>query len=172
VSLQSRLASFITAVGADIKALQYNQAGMERRGTTDWTNSTTTPTDIFTGFTPAAQTTYLVEAFLMGNTAATTTALQVALVGPTTGIGSVAIKYQLPATTNTEFLSFIAGMSNFPGNTTAPAAFALYKVEGVFITTTPGVGNVRFQGQSEIGGSLVTVRIGSFMRWTAITTHA
>lgn len=140
----------------------------EQIRSTDWTNSTTTSTDVFTGFAPAANTNYLVDCLLMVFSVATTTGVQTALSGPTTGITRSAVKIQSPATTTTDMINHTAlnVLQSAGGALTSPSLLVIQGI--IMVGAAPNALNIRVTGRSELAGSNVTISAGSSMRWRTL----
>lgn len=209
MSLQTRLDALITAIGADIKALQTGGAGAgtkvsalpsagaldgtelvpvvqggiterttvadlrpwrEQITTSTYVNATLTATDVYTGFTPAANTRYLVDALLTVQSNAATTGVQIALAGPTTGITRAAVKVISAASATTDKIDHISGLNTFQVATaglTTPNLLSLQAI--VEVGGTPGAGNIRIQCKSEVAiANAVQIFPGSSMRWRAM----
>lgn len=199
MTLQSRIAELITAIGADVKADRTTMGTLASLTTTAktslvaainevnaksggsgsdpwthqalssaWTNSTVTGLDVFTGFTPAANTRYIVDCLLSASSAATATGIQTGLAGPTTGITSAAVKISSPLTATTEQLSSI-GLNAFSAPATSLTTPQLILLQAIVeVGATPGAGNIRLQARSEVAASVITLRAGSSMRWRTI----
>lgn len=180
MSLQTRLASLIAAIGADIKQLNADVAALSGSGsgsgsgsdpwtyqvvTTSWTNSTLTGTDIVAGFAPAASTRYIIESLLSVQAAAATTGVQTRFSGPTTGINQAAIKIVSAASTTADKVDHVP-LNTFQAAAAGLTTPSLLSVQAIIdVGASPGAGNLRVQGRSEVSASLVTVFPGSFMRW-------
>jgi hypothetical protein len=178
VTLLSRLGELITAIGADIKRIDADIAalGGGSGGADPWThqaltalytNTTVTASNVFAGFTPAANTRYIVDCLLSAYSAATATGIQTGLAGPTTGITAAAVKVSTPLTATTEQLSSI-GLNAFSAPGTSLVTPNLILVQAIIETATPGAGNIRLQARSEVAGSAINIRPGSSMRWRTI----
>lgn len=173
--LAGRLSSWATQIGADIKQLR---ADLQAKGgssgaepwthqvlTTPYTNSTTSQTPIFPGFTPEADKTYVLDALLMVQSAASTTGVRAILTSPYDSLLESAVRFVTPltatidradTTTADQFSLATTGLT-FPNLMTVQAIF---KYVPVFED-----GPVTLAGASEIAGSLITVHPGSSMRW-------
>lgn len=180
MSLQTRLAPLIAAVGADIKQLRADIAAVPSGsgGSDPWThqalttartNSTVTGADIFTGFAPAANTRYIVDALLSVITQAGTTGVQTALLAPTTGITRAAVKIVSSSSTTADKIDNLA-LNAYQGATAGIATLSsLISIQAIIdVGATPGAGNVRAAFRSEVAGSTVTINPGSSMRWRTI----
>lgn len=176
MSLQTRLAALITAIGADIKNINTQLSTLlttaypwlEEVRSSAYTNSTVNASDVFTGFKPNANTRYIVDVFASVFTAAITTGIQVGLTGPTSGITASAVKIITANTSAADTISHTA-LNNFQTMTaglTTPTLLSLQAL--VEVGASPGIGNIRLQAKSEVAGSLVTIRPGSSMRWREI----
>jgi hypothetical protein len=120
------------------------------------------------GFTPAANTTYVIEAFLPSWSAAAATGIQFALAGPSSGINFSGVTIRQPMTATTE--QFYHGVIN----TFNTAGTALTTMSLAFITAivgvgaNPGAGNLRVQLKSEVNNSAVSVKAGAVMLYRAV----
>lgn len=191
MSLQTRLEALVAAIGADVKAVNTSIGNLasllttdksslvaainevrsgtfpwvEQIRTTDYTNSTTTASDVFTGFAPVGNGRYLIEATLAAQAAAITTGVQ---VGVTSGgplvysamhINTVGANNALDYNYRSAF--GVQGPS--PDSLTTPSIINVVAL--VEIGTTPLAGNTRIQAKSEVAASLITIKAGSLMRW-------
>lgn len=135
----------------------------------DYANATITGSDVFAGFAPAANTTYVVETKMIVRTALGTTAIQTALAGPASGITNAAIKINSAASATADLISHIATLNTFQVATAGLTTNTLLIIEGlVVVGALPGAGNIRVQARSEVAASAVTVAAGSMMRWRTI----
>lgn len=136
----------------------------ERRAT-DWTNSTITTSDIFTGFVPIANTRYEVECFLIVKSADATSGLQLGLMGPG-GLNVAAQKITMCSSATADLIGNVVGFGIFAAGST-PANYGIAKVSGfVEYGASPAAGNnVRLIGRAETAGQVATVRDDSYMRW-------
>jgi hypothetical protein len=168
-SLQARLASLISSIGGDVKALQsatFVGAGWtEEVRTTNYVNSTVTGTDVFTGFTPGANKKYLIHGYLMTVSAATGNGAQFAVLVPT-GMTSSACKFVVPLTATTDRVDSLAAGS-YSGATTGLVTNTLSLVTAIILVgASPGAGNIRIAGRSETAlTNGLTVLPPSVMRW-------
>ncbi len=132
---------------------------------TDYTNSTTTETDVFTGFTPAANTNYEVEVFAVVFTVVGTTGFQGGLGGPATGTNLV--MQMVAFTNNTQGMNWNSintfGVITAGSASTTNSAYTVKSL--VQMGASPGAGNIRFIAKSEIAASQITLKAGSYMRW-------
>lgn len=165
MSLQTRLAELVAAIGADIKALRASNWS-EQILTTPYTNSTTTLSDIFAGFTPQASSRYFIDVTMSVASAASTTGVVMGLAGPTSGITFSAVKVVQYLSVSSDRIAH-SGINSFTTTvadySTAPT---IATIQAILETgTTGGAGNIRPQARSEIAGSPITVRPGSMMRW-------
>lgn len=180
MSFQTRLAALISAVGADVKQLRADIAALPSGGsggsdpwthqalTTSWTNSTTTATDIFTGFTPVAGTRYIVDALLSVVTQAATTGVQTSLAGPTSGITRSAVKIVSSASGTTDKIDHLA-LNGFQAAAAGVTSIStLLSIQAIIDVSAASTTRIRPVGRSEVAGSLVTVLPGSSVRWRTI----
>ncbi len=140
--------------------------------TSDQTNDTVTAAAITAlSATLAASSIYEFEAILLCKSAATTTGVQLRVMGPTSETEFVCyditqLTTNTLVTTNTRRQYFIAFDTNM-ANLDAPAANSLFPVfiKGILKTTgsTPAV-PLSFQFNSEVASSLVTIAAGSLLR--------
>jgi hypothetical protein len=130
------------------------------------TAPTTTAVDVHTGFTPSANTRYIVDALLMVTSAAATTGVQTALLGPSTGITRVAVKIVSAATVTTDKIDHISALNTYQVATaglTTPSLIYLQAV--VDVGASPGAGTIKVAFKSEVASSAVVVQPGSSIRW-------
>jgi hypothetical protein len=135
--------------------------------TVAYTNSTVTATDVFTGFTPAANTRYIVDVLVSVAAAAVTTGVQTGLTGPTTGITRSAVKVVSASAAGTDLISHQA-LNAFQVAAASLTTPTLLSLQAVIEVGTPGAGNIRFQAKSEVAASAITIYPGSSMRWRTI----
>lgn len=195
MSLQTRLEALVSAIGADVKALNTSVGALasltttaktslvaainevnakpsgggtsvwtEQIRTTDYTNSTVTASDVFTGFAPVGGGIYLIESTLAVQSAAVATGVQVGLTtaGP---VVYSAMKISAPDAQTVEYIyhSAFSVQAPTPNGITTPA---ILQITGMIqMGATPAAGNVRIQAKSEVAGSLITVKTGSIMSW-------
>ena len=179
MSLQSRLASFITAVGADIKQIKSDISSHTHPETgadpwthqalaTGYTNSTVTASDVFAGFTPLANTRYIVDALLSVQAAAATTGVQTGLMGPTTGIPRSAVKIVSAINATSDKIDHLS-INGFQVATAGLQTPYLVSIQAIVeVGATPGAGKIRIQARSEVANSLIIIHPGSSMRWRTI----
>lgn len=142
-----------------------------RKLTSDFVTSSATAVDITSlGFTPAANTTYEFEAFLLTRTATTT-------VGPRPGLawatgmsdGAAEIRQASAATTdlitngNTSaaILCAVGGVPTTTGSWKAT-------IKGVGVVGSNTTGTIRIQLASETAGTNVTAKTGSYLKYRTI----
>lgn len=135
---------------------------------TAYTNSTITASDVFTGFTPVANTRYIVDALLSVSAAAITTGVQTALFGPSSGITRSAVKLIAANTSAADTISHTS-LNNFQTMTAGLTTPTLLSIQAIIeVGATPGAGNIKVQAKSEVAASVVTIYPGSSMRWRTI----
>lgn len=148
-----------TAVAAGGDGWTYERLGA------DWTNSTVTDSDIFAGFTPAANKAYEIEVKALVESAIQTTGIQVGLVGPT-GQTTISQHVRTPGTATSVLDNHLSVFGRATAGTTVAAPSILTLSAFVRYGAGPGAGNVKLQGRSEVGGgSTVTMYTKSYMRW-------
>jgi hypothetical protein len=156
----ANLTALLTALGLPVAL----------RTTSDLVESSGSPTDV-TGlsFTPAANSTYLVEVWLAWKTAATTTGLQWTFSGPTSG-ATLQTQVQSVFNTTTAELSRSGAFDAMIAGTGESSTSVTYIARGAAIVVTGGSpsGNVKVQVQTEVAASAVTVLTGSVLRYTLI----
>jgi hypothetical protein len=135
--------------------------------TVAYTNSTVTASDVFAGFTPAANTRYIVDVLASVSAAAATTGVQTGLTGPTTGITRSAVKVVSSSAAATDLISHQA-LNAFQAAAASLTTPTLLSLQAIVEVATPGAGNIRFQAKSEVAGSVITIYPGSSMRWRTI----
>lgn len=198
MSLQSRLADLITAIGADVKADRTTMGALSAlttsaksslvaainevnakpggSGSDPWTyqalttlysNTTITASDVFTGFTPAASTRYIVDVLAMVSSAAATTGVQCALAGPTSGINRAAVKIVSASAAGTDLITHTA-LNTFQAAVAGLTTPTLLLVQAIVDNQGGGTGNIRLQARSEVAASQITIWPGSSMRWRTI----
>jgi hypothetical protein len=179
MSLATRLADFITAVGTDIKSLQA-QINALTSSTDPWTyrvvaadvtNSTTTAGDI-TGLTiPTSLATgkYILEGKIFFTSAAATTGIQLGFTFPAQV--DLAAMWQIPAGVGGVNIHHQTVTAVYSGSTAAPAAAPadfVGVVDGVFVVNSAMSAAIIAQQRSEIAGSAVVTKAGSFIRYRKI----
>lgn len=134
--------------------------------TTTYVNATESGINVFTGFTPGANKKYFIEAELSAQAIAVDNAVQLALLGPATGITRVAVKVITPTEATEEIESALAlnAYSEQDAAMTTPSIYTLLAI--VEVGATPGAGHIRV-GAKALTAAANAVRIfpGSFMRW-------
>lgn len=145
--------------------------------TGDVSNNTITPAAVGGfGVTLEVDSIYEFRMRLYVRTAATTTGVQIAITGPTSQITDVAysVQHSTTATLGTgnvrrQHLNALA--TNFAA-TDAPVANATFaiEIEGFLVTdpATPPASDIGLQLASEIGGSNVTLKKGSWMSFARL----
>lgn len=175
MSLQTRLAALITAIGADIKSINTQLASLQANSgpwtdqilTTTHNNARTTATEPFVGFAPLANSLYLVEVIGSIQSSVATTGVQTALAGPTSGIMAAAVKITSAASATADKVDHL-GLNTFQVATAGLLTPNLYNLQAIVETAGPvGAGNIRLQLKSE-ANSQVTMRPGSIFRWRTI----
>lgn len=137
---------------------------------TDFTEIANTITDTGLAFTPAANSVYLVEAFLLFKTDAVTTGMQWTFSGPASGATTQSQVVHVPTSTTAEVAE--EGLIDVVAAGTAVAATTTtYLATGqcVVITGATPVGAVKVRAKSEVNTSVLTVLAGSFIRVTKIS---
>lgn len=138
----------------------------------DFTTSSATAVDVTgLGFTPAANTSYEFECFLMLRTATATVNPRAGLAWPTGGTDGVAMISESQAANTAPLAAngninaaLLIAVGGLPNTTQSWPAW----IEGMFIAGASPSGNVRVQLASETAGTVVRVVIGSFIRWRAL----
>jgi hypothetical protein len=176
VTLESRLAALITAIGADIKSLKSQMSDLlsssypwsEQIVTTTYTNSTVNASDVTSGFIPVANTRYIVDILASVSSAAVATGVQTAIAGPTKGITSSAVKIVSASAAASDLITHTSLNTFQPaaGGLTSPSLLSIQAI--IEVGASPGTANIRFQAKSEVAGSAITIRPGSSMRWRVI----
>ena len=179
MSLQTRLTALAQAIGADIKRLDGRINALPSGGGSDpWTsqalstayvNATTAATDVFAGFTPAANTRYIVDVLASVQSNAATTGVQVGLSGPTTGITRAAVKVVSASGAAADKIDHL-GLNAFQVATAGLVTPNLLMLQAIVeVGATPGAGNIRLQAKSEVAiANAITIHPGSSMRWRTI----
>lgn len=178
MSLQTRLTSLVQAIGADIKSLQsqINALGggggsdpwtVQANTTASTTSSTSTPVEPFAGFTPAANTRYIVDILAIVSVGVNTTGIQAALAGPSTGITRSAVKIVSAATATSDKIDHLA-LNAFQLSTGSLTSPSLHLIQAIVdVGASPGAGAIRAQFKAEVAAP-ITVHPGSSMRWRTI----
>lgn len=139
--------------------------------TGDFVTSSATAVDI-TGlaFTPAANTQYEFEALLLLRTATTTVGPRPGLAWPTGGTDGVA-EIIMPTSGTADVLVYgnvnaalLAAVGGLPDTTQSYPA----RIRGTFVAGASPSGTIKLQMASETGGTNVTVKAGSFLKYRAI----
>lgn len=134
----------------------------------DAVNNTTSTANVGIGFTAAANTNYLVQCFLPVLSAATTTGIQLALGGPTSGNNYAAVQIRTPATGTTDFITHTA-LNTYTAATSGLTSVALATIWALIsVGPTPAAGDVRVLFKSEVATSAVTVKAGAVMLYRAV----
>lgn len=139
------------------------------RLSSDVVESSGSPTDTGLAFTPAANSTYLVEVWLAWKTAATTTGLQWTFSGPTSGATLQAQVQSVFNTTTAELArsgAFDAMVAGTGESSTAIAYIA--RGAALVVTGASPSGTVKVQVQTEVPASAVTILTGSVLRYTLV----
>lgn len=151
-----------TAVSAKEDAWTYERLA------SDFTRNVATLADVFTGFTPAANTKYEWEVRGAILTDAATTGFQSDMNGPT-GENWVAYKINSAASATTDLLTHGTAWATLNTSVNNLAATNILLVTGMCsYGASPGAGNVRLRARMESGGVSVTMKAGSYMRWRAL----
>lgn len=172
MSLESRLAAFIAAVGADIKLLKARPSDpwtTQSLGDTTYSNATLGLTDIFPGFAPVPNKNYEVRSRLICGVNVSTTGMQTVLAGPANA-ERAAVKISTPLSASTEQVNNYSDLNQIQTMAAGYAGFSLLCIEAV-IDFGPSIlaGNVRVQARSEVAATnAVRVYTGSFMSWREI----
>lgn len=180
MSLQTRLTALAQALGADVKQIKADILSHTHPGggsdpwtsqalSTAYVNATVTATDVFTGFTPVANTRYIVDVLASVQSNAATTGVQVGLTGPATGITRSAVKVVSAASATADKIDHIA-LNAFQVATAGLAIPNLLMLQAIVeVGASPGAGNIRLQAKSEVAiANAVTIHPGSSMRWRTI----
>lgn len=132
-----------------------------------YVNATVTASNVFAGFTPAANKTYLIDVLLMVQANAATTGVQTAIAGPTTGITRAAIKINSAATATTDKVDHISSLNTFQVATAGLVTPTLLYIQAIVaVGATPGAGDIRVSCKSEVAiANAVQIFPGSSMRW-------
>lgn len=180
MSLASRLADLITAIGADIKSLQ-TQINNISSGADPWTYLVVTPTDVPNSTVTAADVTglsipstlatgkYILEGKLFFTSAATTTGAQFGLVFPAQV--DLAAMWQVPATATTSTTHNQTATATYSGGTAAPVvapADSVALLDGVFSVNSAMASAITVQQRSEVAASAIVCKVGSFIRYRKI----
>jgi len=145
----------------------------------DATNSTTSGTAVPSfGVTLEASAIYEFEIILRCQTAAATTGLQFQITGPTSQVEWTAYEIEVmtaatlsASITSRQAFSALAADFAGPGGTAANTDY-LTKVKGLLKTTsTTPASDIGITFKSETGGSQVTLKTGSVMRFRKINTN-
>lgn len=137
----------------------------------DFVTSNATAVDV-TGlaFTPAANTQYEFEAVLLLRTATTTVGPRPGLAWPTGGTDGVA-DIVMPTSATAQVLVFgninaalLAAVGGLPNTTQSYPS----RIRGTFLAGASPSGTVKIQLASETGGTNVTAKTGSFLKYRAI----
>lgn len=175
MSLQTRLASLVTAIGADIKSLQTQINALsvgsgpwsEQILTTAHNNSTTTASEPFAGFDPAPNTRYLIECVALISSNAQTVGVQTALAGPTSGIPSAGVKIVTAASTTADKVDHLL-LNSFQTATAGLTIPNIYNLQAIVdVGANPAAGNIRLQMKAE-NNTQVTMRAGALFRWRTL----
>lgn len=162
------------------KVLKVNSAGDGVEFSSEWTYivlgsdfSTTSASAVdVTGlaFTPAASTSYEFEALLLCRTSSAGVAALPGLAWPTGGTDGVAEVTATNAAGGADRMrgnisaSVLSGATNIPDATNSHMG----TVRGMFIAGGSPSGTVKLQLASEIGGTSVSVKAGSFLKYRVI----
>ncbi len=170
MSLETRLATFISAVGADIKALQARSPSSEwteQRLTATYSNATIAGTDVFSGFTPVASKRYHVEALLNVQSSAAASGVQTSLLGPTTGITRAGVRIKAALTATTEKVDYLSALNAYQVTTTGVVTATLIQLQAIIeVSPSPGAGPIRVGARAEVAAvNAVQIFPGSHMRW-------
>ena len=138
----------------------------------DFTNSTTTPTDV-TGlaFAPAASKRYEIEGRFFVRSAATTTGAQIGVVWPTGIVAPSAANLGSPqSSTAMRLANATRGTTLSATSTGVPSTTleALGYLDAVLTAGGSPSGTFKIRLDSEVSGSLVTMVAGSFIRYREI----
>lgn len=137
----------------------------------DFVTSSATAVDV-TGlaFTPAANTQYEFEAVLLLRTATATVGPRPGLAWPTGGTDGVA-DIAMPTSATAQVLVFgnfnaalLAAVGGLPNTTQSYPS----RIRGTFLAGASPSGTVKIQLASETGGTNVTAKTGSFLKYRAI----
>lgn len=167
MSLQGRLSSLITAIGADIKALRK----LTSRLTASVANSTVTYASTGLSITLEAGKTYEIKAFGQFQSAATTTGIGLRLGGTAT---ATRIRYNIfiygMGTANTLSVRSPTSINGSPTASPGVAAAATeypWTIEGLIVVNAGGTLTVDFM--SEVAGSAVTIQSDSYLEVQEVT---
>ena len=170
MSLETRLAALVAAIGADIKALQAAGAEQQQKLTATYVNATVTGTDVFAGFTPAANKRYEIESVMSAQSAAAASGIQIALLGPSTGITRVATRINTPSGAAADLIANLNALNAYTTATASLATPHLILLSSIVEVGTPGAGNLRIGARAESAAANgVQIFPGSFMRWRDVT---
>ena len=138
----------------------------------DFTNSTTTPTDV-TGlaFAPAASKRYEIEGRFFVRAAATTTGAQIGVVWPTGIVAPSAANLGSPQSSTAMSLANPTRGTTLSANSTGVPSTTLEAMGYLNAVLTTGgspSGTFRVRLDSEVASSLVTMVAGSFIRYREI----
>lgn len=135
--------------------------------TATYVNATVTGTDVFSGFTPAANKKYLIDALLSVQSNAATTGVQTAILGPTTGITRSATKINSASAAGTDLITHISALNTYQVAVAGLTTPNLLYIQSIIeVGATPGAGNIRVGARSEVAiSNAVQMFPGSSMRW-------
>ena len=171
MSLETRLTALTAAVGADIKALQASGAEQQQKLTATYVNATVTGTNVFAGFTPLANKRYAIEAVLVAQSAAAASGIQIALLGPSTGITRATARVVTPSGAAADLIANLNALNAYTAATASLTTPHLILLDGVVEVGTPGAGNIRIGARAEsAAANAVQIFPGSFMRWKDLDT--
>lgn len=126
----------------------------------DTVNSTVNLTDSGLEFNVKANESYYFKAFIPYSSAATTTGSRWVIDG-STAVMSVRSSYPLTATTHTT--NFVSAYNQPAAANASSLTVNSAVIEGVITPSVTGIVKVRFA--SEVAGSAITARAGSFIEW-------
>lgn len=176
MSLASRLASLISAIGADVKSLQTQINALDAPWTylrvtgSNVTNNTTSLSDV-TGLTTGtglAAGTYEIEGKILFTSAAATTAAYFSLIYPAQINPGVTIEVAEGAFNFSTYHVVATGV--LAGGAAAPAANKnlLARVSGFFVVSGAMASTMKLQFRSEVASSTITVKPPSYIRYRKV----
>ena len=170
MSLETRLAALVAAIGADIKALQAMGAEQQQKLTATYANATVTGSDVFAGFPPLTNKRYAIEAVMSAQSATANSGIQIALLGPSTGITRVTTRIVTPSGAAADLIANLNALNAYTVATASLATPHLILLDAIVEVGTPGAGNLRIGARSETAAAnAVQIFPGSFMRWRDVT---
>ena len=172
MSLQTRLAALITAIGADIKSLQAQITALTSGSTGPWTyvvassdvvNSTVTASSVVSTGTGLSAGKYVLEGKMWWTSAVSTTEPTFSLVFPAQIAIGAAWRDSLSIVTTSTGATITDNVAT-PGQTNS----YLTQVEGIFTVTGTMASSLSAQIASKVASSSVTAKAGSYISYRKI----